>query len=189
MMLMIDICTLNLDTNYLKQDVDYFRNQCQHNNLDLLKKILKYLRSESEKVYLQIEKDFGQSELQKVFSEESDQIILVNNIEASTDDLLLMAYTNLESIEEKSRVMPRINFFIDTFKIILDTLRSNSRLLDFYNDTVRKVFKFCYKYKNKREYKKISETLHSHFNQILKYDKQQDGVSKIPYPIKLDDDV
>ena len=171
MKLMIDICTQNLDTNYLKQDVDYFRNQCQHSQLDKLQIILHYLRSEGEKVYQQIEKEYGTKELQKIFSEESDQIITVNDHEASSDDLLLMAYTNLGTIKEKSRVMPHITFFVDTFKIILDTLRSNSKLLDFYNDTVRKVFKFCSKYKNKREYKKISETLHSHFNQIVKYDK------------------
>jgi len=75
-----------------------------------------------------------------------------------------MAYTNLDAIVEKSKVMPRINFFIDTFKSILDTLRTNSKLLDFYNETARIVFRFCRKYRNKREYKKISETLHSHFN-------------------------
>jgi len=99
-----------------------------------------------------------------------------------------MAYANLDALELKSNIMPRINFFTETSKNILDTLRSNSRLLGFYNDTARKVFKFCQKYNNKREFKKVSETLHSHFNQILKYDKLNESSGRIPYPIKLDED-
>ena len=99
-----------------------------------------------------------------------------------------MAYTNLDYLEERSKVMPRAQFFLETCKNILDTLRSNSKLLDFYNDTARKVFTFCNKYKSKQEYKRISETLHSHFNQIVKFDKLGEHTGKIPYPIKLDDD-
>ena len=60
-----------------------------------------------------------------------------------------MAYTNLDYLEERSKVMPRAQFFLETCKNILDTLRSNSKLLDFYNDTARKVFTFCNKYKSK----------------------------------------
>lgn len=123
MALMIEICAQNLTTNYLKDDIGYFRNLCQHNHLQLLEKMLKFLRTESEKVFLKLEEEFGKDELQKFFSEESDQVTLVNELEASADDLILMAYTNLDVIEEKSKVMPRINFFIDTFKNILDTLR------------------------------------------------------------------
>lgn len=188
MMSMIDICAHNLTTMYLKDDIGYFRNLCQHHHLSNLEKILKYLRNESEKVYLQLEKEYGQNELQRFFSDESSEVNKVNQSDATTDELLLMAYTNLDALEVKSKIMPRINFFTETFKNILDTLRSNSRLLGFYNDTARKVFKFCQKYNNKREFKKISETLHSHFNQILKYDKQLESSGRIPYPIKLNDD-
>jgi len=67
-------------------------------------------------------------------------------------------------------------------------LRSNSKLLEFYNETARKIFAFCRKYRSKREYRRISETLHSHFNQILKLDKEPQMNSKIPYPIKLDEE-
>lgn len=189
MTFMIDICAQNLTMQYLKEDIGYFRNLCQHHHLELLQKILKYLRNESEKVYANLEKEVGTNELQKFFLDQSgNDVAHINEADANTDELLLMAYTNLDALELKSKVMPKINFFVDTFKNILDTLRSNSRLLGFYNDTARKVFKFCHKYKNKREFKKISETLHFHFNQILKYDKSPESSGRIPYPIKLNDD-
>jgi len=50
------------------------------------------------------------------------------------------------------------------------------------------MFAFCKKYKCKREYRRVSETLHSHFNQIIKMDKAPEQNSKIPHPIKLDED-
>ena len=95
----------------------------------------------------------------------------------------------MDYLEEKNKILPRANFYLETCKNILDTLRSNSKLLEFYNDTARKIFGFCEKYKNKKEYRRISETLHSHFNQIIKYDKSvMEQNSKIPYPIKLDEE-
>ena len=84
------------------------------------------------------------------------------------EDLLYMANAQYGQIQEKGRIMPSVNFFIEVCKIILDTLRQNSKLLDFYNQTAQKSFDFCAKYNYKSEYQKISETLHSHFNQILK---------------------
>jgi hypothetical protein len=50
------------------------------------------------------------------------------------------------------------------------------------------MFAFCKKYKCKREYRRVSETLHSHFNQIIKMDKAPEQNNKIPHPIKLDED-
>lgn len=64
-----------------------------------------------------------------------------------------------------------MNFFLEISKNILDTLRSNSKLLDFYNETTRIIFSYCRKYLSSKEYRVISETLHSHFNQIIKSDK------------------
>jgi len=84
---------------------------------------------------------------------------------------MFLAYTSLDALEEKNAIEPRAAFFLDISKCILDTLRSNSKLLEFYNETARKVFAFCRKYKSSLQYRKISETLHSHFNQILKMDK------------------
>ena len=48
--------------------------------------------------------------------------------------------------------MPSVNFFIEVCKIILDTLRQNSKMLDFYNSTAQKCFEICAKYNYKSEY-------------------------------------
>ena len=79
---------------------------------------------------------------------------------------------------------------MEVCKIILDVLRQNSKMLDFYNTTAYKCFDFCKKFQCKREYKKVSETLHFHFNQILKQSKHPEllAQSKIPFPVKLEEE-
>jgi len=173
MMLMIDICSEKLTTMHLKEDIGYFRNLCQYQSMNLLEKVLTYLRTKCEKVFLDLEKEYGQNSLMKFLSDTYEQAEgqIVHEQDASSDELIFLAYTSLDYLEEKHRVQPRAAFFLDICKNILDTLRSNSKLLEFYNDTARKIFSFCKRYRCRREYRRISETLHSHFNQILKLDK------------------
>ena len=63
-------------------------------------------------------------------------------------------------------------------------------MLDFYNQTAQRVFDFCSKYGYKAEYQKVSETLHSHFAQIIKLSKHPElfTQSKIPFPVRLDEE-
>lgn len=86
--------------------------------------------------------------------------------------------------------MASITFFIEVCKIILDTLRQNSKMIDFYNQTATRVFDFCAKYRYRLEYTRVAETLHNHFNQIIKQSKHPELLiqSKIPFPIKLDEE-
>jgi hypothetical protein len=146
---------------------------------------------------LDLEKTVDSEKLMKFLSDEPkegevdidvDASSMINEQDASPEELILLAYTSLDNLEEKNSVLPRAAFFLDTCKNILDTLRSNSKLLEFYNETARKIFAFCKKYKCKREYRRVSETLHSHFNQILKLDKAPEQNAKIPHPIKLDEE-
>lgn len=85
--------------------------------------------------------------------------------------------------------MPKINFYTEVCKTILDTLRQNAKLLDLYNSTAIKLFEMCCRYQSKKEFKKVSETLHAHFNQILKQAKNPDFYKKsnIPHPVTLDE--
>jgi len=157
--------------------------------MNTLEKVLGYLRNKCERVFLDLEKEYGQEKLLKYLSDDPLKEAQESNEPDSTaDELIFLAYTSIDNLEEKNAIEPRVNFFLDIFKNILDTLRSNSKLLEFYNDTARKLFAFCKKYNCKSEYRKISETLHSHFNQIIKLDKSPEANSKIPYPIKLEED-
>jgi translation initiation factor 3 subunit A len=102
----------------------------------------------------------------------------------------VLANSQYDAIEARHPLMARVSFFIDVCKIILDTLRQNAKTLDFYNATAQRVFDFCQKYNYRFEYNRVSETLHSHFNQVLKFQKQPELLvqSKIPFPVRLDEE-
>jgi len=101
----------------------------------------------------------------------------------------LLANCNIESIQAKREILPKINFFTEVCKTILDTLRQNSKLLDLYASTVNKLFEMSARYKSVTEFKKASETLHAHFNQIMKQHKNPDLLKKsnIPHPVTLEE--
>jgi hypothetical protein len=74
MVCMIDICTDKLTTAYLKEDIGHFRNLCQHQSTNLLEKVLTYLRNKSEKVFTELEKEYGHEKLMGYLSDAPEEI-------------------------------------------------------------------------------------------------------------------
>lgn len=195
---MIDICSDNLTTSYLKEDVGHFRNMVQHTNMESLKSVLKRLKDRAEEIIKATEEETeGEATLRKLLSGGDTQadsavsaFLSADTAELNPEELILLANCNFEQVEAQQSLMNRVLYFIDVCKIILDTLRMNAKMLDFYNLTAQRVFDFCSKYNYKVEYTRVSETLHSHFNQILKLAKHPELLvqSKIPFPVRLDED-
>lgn len=68
---MIDICTENLTTMYLKEDLGYFRNLCQNQSMNLLTSVITYLRTKCVKVFTDLEQEFSKDQLMKYLSDHS----------------------------------------------------------------------------------------------------------------------
>jgi translation initiation factor 3 subunit A len=102
--------------------------------------------------------------------------------------LILLANCDLLELEEKNRILPKVMFFIEVSKIILDVIRQNCRLLHLYNQVAISLFQFAEKYNCRKEYIRLSDMLHAHFLQIQKAHKvvgQNDN--RIPHPVRLTD--
>ena len=133
--------------------------------MNLLTSVITYLRNKCVKVFTDLEAKFSKDQLMKYLSDHSSiETLELNEQDSTADELIFLAYTGIDSLKEKNDILPGVNFFLEISKNILDTLRSNSKLLEFYNETTRIIFNYCRKYKSSKEYKVISETLHSHFN-------------------------
>jgi hypothetical protein len=128
-------------TSFLKEDIGHFRNSVQHTNMDLLKNILKRLKDRADDIIKSTEEESdGEERLKNLLSgSESQQGASVSAFlsgdlgELDSDELIVLANCNFEEIEAKQQLMSRVSFYIDVSKIILDTLRQNSKMLDFYN--------------------------------------------------------
>lgn len=182
MLEMIEICADNLTVQYLKEDIGHFRNTCQHTNMDLLKNVLKKLKERTDDIIKQAEdSENGEKSIREVLNgvetDSSSQAVsafLSGDVsELNPEELMQLANgsTQFASIEAQQPLMSKVAFFIDVGKIILDTLRQNAKMLDFYNSTAARVFDFCQKYHYKLEYNRVADTIHSHFGQIIKFQK------------------
>jgi len=119
----------------------------------------------------------------------TQQANVAQEIDATPEELILLANCELEDIIDKNILIPRIDFHTSVTKMIMDTLRQNSKLLHLYNQVAQNLFSFCFKFNCQREYRKLADTLHNHYQQLIKAKKNPDQFfnSKIPYPVKLDD--
>lgn len=66
---MIDICIDNCATQHLKNNLNHFRNTCQHTSMGLLEQVIVYLIKKSNGIVRQIEQTEGIDKLTKILSE------------------------------------------------------------------------------------------------------------------------
>lgn len=156
-----------------------------------LESVFKYLIKENNKILAEIEKKEGLEKISLLLNDDAsmatgEQAVFQSG-DATPEQLLLLANCDIDELLERNRLLPRINFFLETYKTILDTLRQNNRLMDLYNQAANKLLEFCFKYKCKKEFLKVSKILQDHFGYILKAAKLPDQ-NKIPYPVTLKDD-
>ena len=166
--------------------------------MSLLESVIAYLIKKSNAIVRSIEQTDGAEKLIKILGEResgpetadtTQQANVAQEIDATPEELLLLANCDLEDIIDKHRLIPRIDFHTGVTKIIMETLRQNSKLLHLYNQVATSLFAFCLKFRCQREYRKLADTLHNHWQQLVKAKKnpEQFHNSKIPYPVKLDD--
>lgn len=157
----------NNHTTTLRESIAHFRNLCQHQSMSLLENVFKYLIKENNKQIASIEDNEGVEKLQRLLADNDEASALDTAIiqegEASPEELILLANCDVQEIAEKNRLLPRINFFVEVCRIILDTVRQNSRLMDLYNSVAVRLFEFCERFGCHREYRKLSDTLAAHF--------------------------
>lgn len=69
--MMVDICTENLTTQHLKDDIGHFRNLMQHTNMSLLESVLKYLKNKTDQIIVHLEERETKEKLIEILSDDS----------------------------------------------------------------------------------------------------------------------
>jgi len=52
---LVDICVANNATQQLKDNLNHFRNMCQHSNMSLLESVMNYIIKKNNNIVKQIE--------------------------------------------------------------------------------------------------------------------------------------
>lgn len=137
--------------------------------------VLEKLRLKVEdKVNVAASESVGLAEVVDLELEEPPETLLISCVKGNTEN-------------KKEAVVNSMRFLWEVYKLSLDLLKTNGRMVAAYKDSAISAINFCDKYKRPSECRKLSEILRSHLQNILRIQSMQTQ-SSLTYMMKLDDD-
>ena len=97
----------------------------------------------------------------------------------SPEDMMLGAVTG-EGRQERADIeilIPWIKFLWDAYRNCLDLLRNNKLVERLYQEIAKLAMEFCVNYDRKNEFRRLSDSLRTHLNQITRNTKSQNAIS------------
>ena len=97
--------------------------------MNLLESVFNYLIKKINQLVKSVENEHGTEKLIYLLSEsektgqQADSVAHIQENDATPEELILLANCDIEEITEKLDIVPKINFYTEVSKIILDPLR------------------------------------------------------------------
>ncbi|CAF3677801.1 unnamed protein product [Rotaria socialis] len=156
--------------------VDLKKNQIAKDGLHQYKTIAQTVSAKS--LELVIMKFLNQGELRctNARKEATNALVDIDDLEVlqSPESLLLSAVSGESQQDRTDRDMlaPWLKFVWESYKQCLDLLKNNNRVEKIYQEVAQMGFRFCQQYNRRPEFRKLCDTIRTHFTQSQKYSKQ-----------------
>lgn len=131
-----------------------------------------------EKLRLRVEE-----KVSKTFSDHLTEIIDLE-VEEAPETLLIASVTGAN---HNSSGINSMRFLWEVYKLSLDLLKTNGKMVAAYKDSALSAINFCEKYKRVTECRKLSVILRTHLHNIFKF-QNNTASNSLTYMMKLDDD-
>ncbi|THD20101.1 Eukaryotic translation initiation factor 3 subunit A [Fasciola hepatica] len=158
MMLFVDLCVeLRKNVHFRKAIYQYKNISVMENTASLEAVIRYYLNS------IKARTEEAQKESKSVLMDVEDLDIL------ETPESLMLNAVSFEGSQDRSArtiLMPWLKFLWDSYRLILDLLRSNAKLEHLYHEIANDAYEFCIKYGRRAEFRKLSELLRLHTQKV-----------------------
>ncbi|AES80980.2 eukaryotic translation initiation factor 3 subunit A isoform X2 [Medicago truncatula] len=164
----VELCVDLRKGQFAKDGLIHYRIICQQVNVGSLEEVVKrFIHLSTEKA----EKACSQAR-------EMEQALDVDDLEADKrPEDLLKCYVSEEKGKDRSDrelVTARFKFLWETYRIVLEVLRNNSKFEALYAMTAYRALQFCKQYKRKTEFRRLCEILRNHLANLNKYPDQRD---------------
>ncbi|CAF4751106.1 unnamed protein product, partial [Rotaria sp. Silwood1] len=108
--------------------------------------------------------------------EATNALVDIDDLEVlQTPESLLLSAVSGESQQDRTdrdMLAPWLKFVWESYKQCLDLLKNNNRVEKIYQEVARMGFRFCQQYNRRPEFRKLCDTIRTHFSQSQKYSQQ-----------------
>ena len=166
----LDLCLKLHKSREAKDGLHQYRNLSQSQAPGSLEKVIRYLMEKAEQKCTEAKASVDAATLSVAENEDvefglSPQAILLSTM--STDPA--------KSQRDATVLLPSLKFLWETYRAILDILRSNSKLEFVYHSAAQGALKFCRIYKRRMEFRHLCDMLRMHLGNLRQYGSIESG--------------
>jgi len=183
MLLYLDLCLKKNKFREAKDGLHQYRNVSQSQAPGSLEIVIKYLM---EKAELKCKTAKECAEEMATLTATSDSAVVGTEGATTTTDaddeddfddvtthqsilLSTMSHDPEKTQRETAVVLPSLKFLWETYRAILDILRSNSKLEHLYHSAAIRALQFCKEYNRRMEFRRLCDMLRMHLGNLQKY--------------------
>ncbi|CAE7024426.1 eif3a [Symbiodinium natans] len=156
----LQLCVELQKMRFAREGLHQYRATCQAANIQSLEQVVRVFRKAAEEKVNQAKKeqDVRLGKVADLEEMDAPETILLQAIQAGD--------TRQQSQDKD--VHTHFRFLWETYKVILDVLKSNSRLEEVYHETSRQAFEFCRANTRPQEFKRLCDILRKNFTDLSK---------------------
>ncbi|KAF4319181.1 hypothetical protein JM18_004681 [Phytophthora kernoviae] len=164
MVLYLDICMELQMGRVAKDGLHQYRNLSIQHNPASLENIIKHFVTQAERKLAAAKKESNELNLLAAAKVDLD-------VAQTPEDVMLSTTTFEGSSDRTDRevVVPWLRFMWETYRTVLDILKSNSKLETLYKATAMQAFDFCVEYQRKIEFRRVCEIMRNHLSALQKH--------------------
>lgn len=184
MLTYLNLCLKLHKSREAKDGLHQYRNLSQSQAPGSLEKVIRYLMEQAEKKCTEAKAsadavpDIGDTggDDDDQFAATSPQAILLSTMSADP------AKTQRDS----TLLMPSLRFLWETYRTILDILKSNSKLEHVYHAAAIGALRFCRIYKRRTEFRRLCDMFRLHLGNLQKYGITAGDESKTSNKVRIE---
>ncbi|KAH8060836.1 hypothetical protein JL721_9059 [Aureococcus anophagefferens] len=172
----IDICVELQMHRHAKDGLHQYRNISQQQAPQSLEVVIQYLVKAAETRAYEAAAAAKKANLAAAAKSVADL-----DCEQTPESIMMSTMTDEGDGErsEREALVPWLKFLWETYRSVLDILRTNSKLEKVYHGTSVKAFEFCRKFERKTELRRLCETLRQHLSNLQRAAAATNNTSRL----------
>jgi translation initiation factor 3 subunit A len=182
----IDLCLKLFKSREAKDGLHQYRNLAQTQAPGSLEKVIRHLMDKAEQKCLEAKAYVDAEALANAASAPgagSEEEVTAPGLVADDDEegdggfaaspqailLSTMSTDPAKSQRDSTLLLPSLKFLWETYRAVLDILRSNSKLEHVYHTAAQSALAFCRTYKRRMEFRHLCDMLRLHLGNLRQY--------------------